>query len=78
MRFEEWTHGLVSNDRADEIAVVAVKYNFIADLGKIARAYDEAASGRHGGVVRLVVDGSRGRHQRETRFRIGKVTMVSV
>ncbi len=63
----EWTHGLVSNDRADEIAVVAVKYNFIADLGKIA-GLDEAASGRHRGVVGLVVDGSRGRHERADPF----------
>jgi hypothetical protein len=65
------TRGTVRNDRADQIAVVAVEYDFIAELGTIA-GLDEAASGRHRGVPGLMVDGSRRRHERPDSFPCAK------
>jgi hypothetical protein len=65
--FERCPHGPVGDDHADEIAAVAVEYDFIADLGTIA-GLEEAASGRHGGILGSGVGGSRCRHERRDPF----------
>ena len=59
----ERTDRPVGNDGADEVAVVAAEYDFIAELGTVA-GLDETVSDRNCGVLEFGIDGSRCRHER--------------